>query len=415
MIYALFYFLFALGDVILVNFVGEISITGIFLIVAFAVMLLSGRVASLIKRDRNIAYVTKLYLWLLAIQMFTELCVGNLWESSMKGLAVTLLSYMKFIFLWSIISKHPRHIIWIFLWSSIVSIVYLDAEEVDVKEVAAGSGAALSVFKMQVVPLIGRILILLSIVFYRHLTMSFWFILTGLCCIVLGARSSGLIIALTGLIAIFYHTKKKLSKSIVVIGCMFAALISYGLYVYYVDAVLSGEIVGGNSSFQLRRASNPYNPFSLLMMGRTETPAEMAAIMDSPWIGWGAWPKDPGMKYHQIAAETLGLSTNYSGASANIPGHSVIFQSGVNNGIFAMFVMVAILWFFLKRGYLSLNKKNPYFYLVIFCMMQLIWNGFFSPLNHFRGWFPIYFVCCLMSYEHLYEGKTPIRKPLYGK
>jgi prolipoprotein diacylglyceryltransferase len=92
-----------------------------------------------------------------------------------------------------------------------------------------------------------------------------------------------------------------------------------------------------------------------------------------------------------------------------IPGHSVVFQSGVNNGIFAMIVMIAILWFFIKRGYLSLHKNNPYLYLVIYCLMQLVWNGLFSPLSHFRGTFPIYFICCLLAFEHM-NNYTTIKK-----
>jgi prolipoprotein diacylglyceryltransferase len=116
------------------------------------------------------------------------------------------------------------------------------------------------------------------------------------------------------------------------------------------------------------------------------------------------------MKFHIIAAGYLGLPVSeYYGGMHYIPGHSVVFQSGVNNGIFAMIVMIAILWFFIKRGYLSLHKNNPYLYLVIYCLMQLVWNGLFSPLSHFRGTFPIYFICCLLAFEHM-NNYTTIKK-----
>lgn len=415
MMYSLFYLLFALGDEVNVNLVGEISISGIFLIFAFAKMLITGKLAYLLKHDRNLVHVTKLYMLLLGVQIITEIFVGNVFSNAMKGIAVTMLSYMKFMFFWSLISKHPRHIIWLLLWTSVAKILFVNEDEVDVQDIL--SGESFSFFKFTIAPLIANGLVLLSLV-YRRRTKRLYllFFYVGLMCIVLGARSTGLSITLTGLIAAFYMRNRKVKRSTVTAWCTFGTIAAYGLYVVYVNAVLSGAIVGGNSSAQLKMIKNPYNPINLLMVGRAETPAEVAAITDSPWIGWGAWAKDPGLKYHAIAAAALGVSRHeYYPELSSIPGHSVIFQAGVNNGIFAMIIMIAILWYFLRRGYLSLNKNNPYLYLIIFCMMQLIWNGLFSPMSHFRGWFPIYFICCLLAYEHVKACQKAPSKLFYGK
>lgn len=235
------------------------------------------------------------------------------------------------------------------------------------------------------------------------------FIIAGAYCIILGARSTGLMIFLTGAIGYFYQHRNKIKRSILLKWGIVGCIIGYGLFVVYVNAVLSGEIISGNSSFQLQKARNPYNPLYVLLSGRTESPASLAAISDSPWIGWGAWAKDPGWQYHIIQAKFQGDSFNTEKGNLVdiIPAHSVLLQTGVNNGIFGLIVMGLILFFFIKQGCLSFDKKNPFLFLSIYCVMQLIWNGLFSPLSHFRASFPIYFICCMYAYNYkIYLDKT---------
>ena len=176
-------------------------------------------------------------------------------------------------------------------------------------------------------------------------------------------------------------------------------IVCYGLYVLYANTVLSGKINGGNSN-QIQNISNPYNPISLLMYGRPEAPAAIAAIIDSPLYGWGAWAPDPNYKYHTILSIFNGGVLDESKIFTDIiPSHSVILGTGVNNGIFAMIVMTILLLYFIKIGIKTFRPDNPYLYMVVFCVLQLVWNGLFSPVSHFRFTFPLYFASCLLSYK----------------
>lgn len=399
--YIILFFLYALGNQIEVQLIGTLSVTDIGVMIFFIINFFKGNVVKQIRHDKNILFITKLYILLLFIQFGAEILVNNDVQNMMKGFAITILSYMKILFLWPLVLRSSKNIFWLFFWTCLITMFFSTSEE----EVSAAdilSGEQYSFFKFTIAPLIGQFLVILSLWRKRNYDV-FLFVFFGLLCIVLGARNVGLIIFLTGIISYYFLKNNQMKRSTMIKWSIIGGTICYGLFVIYVNAVLSGSIISGNSSFQLKQSKDPYNPLYALLSGRTESPASLAAIYDSPWIGWGAWAKDPGWKYHKIQLAFQGITFDFKKTSDIniIPAHSVIFQAGVHNGIFAMIVIAIIIFFFIKRGWFSLTRNNPYIFLVVYCIMQLIWNGFFSPLSHFRSSFPIYFICCLYSYEYV--------------
>lgn len=400
--YSLLFLLYAIGSLIQINLIGTLSITDLAIIIFFIFKYLNGNITKEIQKDHDFLYITKLYFILLFIQTFTEILVGNEIGNIMKGLAITVLSYMKILILWPFIFKHPKNIFWLFFWTCIVRIISNPETDIPI-------GENYSFFKFYIAPRIAESLVILSLWKPQQKGLATLFVAAGIFCIILGARSTGLMIFLTGIIGYFYQHQKTIKRNTLIRWGIIGSIVCYGLFIVYVDAVLSGIIVSGNSSFQLQKVENPYNPLYVLLSGRTESPASLAAISDSPWIGWGAWAEDPNWKYHIIQANFQGDSFNTMKDYTNIiPAHSVLLQTGVHNGIFALIVMGYILFFFIKQGCLAFDKRNPYLYLAIFCVMQLIWNGLFSPLSHFRESFPIYFICCMYAYRYklfLYKTK----------
>lgn len=398
--YCFLFLLYAIGSAIQINLIGTLSVSDLVIVIIFVFYFFKGNIIKQIYKDIRINYITKLYILLLFIQVVTEFLVGNIFENTLKGLAVTILSYMKVMVLWPLIYRHPRNIFWLFFWTCIISLITVDDSEFSTSDML--SGESYSFFKFKIAPLIGEALVIQSLLKPHNKMLAVLFVIAGIFCIILGARSTGLMIFLTGTIGYFYQHRKKIKRSVLLRWGIVGCIVGYGLFVVYVNAVLSGDIISGNSSFQLQQARNPYNPLYVLLSGRTESPASLAAISDSPWIGWGAWADDPGWKYHIIQAKFQGDSFNTANGNTVdiIPAHSVLLQTGVHNGMFALIVMGLILFFFIKQGCLSFDKKNPYLFLSIFCVMQLIWNGLFSPLSHFRASFPIYFVCCMYAYNY---------------
>jgi hypothetical protein len=400
--------LLQLGELIEIQLVGTISASGIFYILWFAYNFVSGRWSAEL-RPRLIYKISKLYLWLFVFQLVSEIIVGNEVSNAMKGLAVTVLSYMKFMCLWPIVKNDGRRITWLFacmVISGAISFKYMSDSEFVMDSLINGS--EYSIFKFKIAPLLGDILVVLSFFKFEKRNIALLSMITGAICAVLGARSTGLMIFLTGFIVfVINHMNRVITRKQIITWSLFGSLVLYCFFALYVTAVLNGTIVGGNSKDQFARVEHPYNPIHILLSGRTESPASMAAISDRPFTGFGAWAEDPGFKYHSIQANAQGEALIIRDDTSHlIPAHSVVLQTGVHEGIFAMTIMIFILYFFIRRGAKSINKNNVYNYLVVYCIMQLSWHGLFSPVSHFRNSFPIYFCCCLFSYRYsIYKKK----------
>lgn len=397
--------------------VGTISIAGLFYVCWFAYKAIIGEWASEL-RSGLIAKISILYLCLFCFQLLSEIIVGNELSNALKGLAVTVLSYMKLMCLWPLVRGHSKRINWLFacmVISGFVDFRFMTDAEFQLNSLM--DGTEYSIFKFKIAPLFGELLVIYSLLTKRKNFVALLSLLIGAMCAILGARSTGLMIFLTGAIVFaINHMNRTITRSQVLVWSVVGCIVGYGLFVLYVSAVLNGTIVGGNSKMQFTKVENPYNPINILLSGRTESPAAIAAICDKPFTGFGAWAKDPNYKYHKIKANFQGESIKPSGYENKIiPAHSVVLQTGVNEGIVAMSIMIVIIVLFVYIGILSLKRNNKYNYVVVFCIMQMIWNGLFSPVSHFRNSFPIFFCICLFAYRQykLKEIKTKLWLKIY--
>ncbi|MBP1641183.1 MAG: hypothetical protein H6Q17_2766 [Bacteroidetes bacterium] len=385
-------FCLEIGFGITFNIIGTISLSEIFLL---------GATALYIKRDLFVQYaalkkITWLYIGLLASQIVSELIIRNTLSNSLKGFAVTIVSYLHFVFLFSCFVKDRKLVIYAILGFVFKEFIFSsDVGESDLTEVVDGEGAMY--LKFYLAPLLINIALFISI-FISKKTASVMCLLLGLSFIVLGARSSGVMILLAGLIGfIVIHTKKKVNLKTTVAISLITILVGYGLFVVYVNNVLNDRITAGNSA-QLKEASNPYNPINLLIMGRTEIFIGWMAFMDKPLFGNGAWATDVTGKYTALyTVFRNGDSGDTSNEMGIIPCHSVLVGVGMQNGIFAFLCMGAILLFFIKRGLLSFDKNDPYLFLIVYFLMSIFWNGVFSPVSHFRLTLPLWFAFIFSS------------------
>jgi len=385
----IFILLLEIGFGVTFNIVGTISLSELALIItAFWY----------VKRDMFIKYpvlktVTWLYVGLLLSQVISEYMVGNVLSNSLKGFAVTIVSYLHFFFLLRYFVKDRKLIIYAMIGMLAKSLIFGSEFEGDVTEVVEGVGATF--LKFYLAPIIINIVLLISI-FAKKRMISYLCIFFGLSFVVLGARSSGLSILLTGLIAYFIiFFRNKINRKKLLMLSLFVSIVSYGLYSVYVNAVLKGKITAGNS-LQLKEAKDPYNPINLLLMGRTETFVGWVAFMDEPLFGHGAWAKDITGKY-RILVFKLKDAIYKEPKLDIIPSHSVLIGAGMQNGILAFLFMGSILIFFIRSGFKSINKKDPYLILIISFIISIIWNGLFSPVSHFRLTLPLFFAFILST------------------
>lgn len=390
-------FLFELGWGIKFNIVGEISISELFLLVYTPFIIAKIRW----QKTKELKSITLAYLVLLAAQIFSEVLVGNGLSNSLKGLAITVVSYLHFIFLFYHLTKDKRIILVIILSQIAMNLLFgTSFEEQSAEDILAGEAA--TYLKFYIAPL--TILIFLAIsVIYKNRSFPILFSLLGIVFILLGARSSGGMALFAGMVAYLMEYKQLIpNKKALLVASVLLLLAGYGFYVYYVNRVLAGEITSGNNQ-QLLVCKNPYNPLELLMAGRSEVWVGWQAFMDRFWFGHGAWAYDTTGHYQRLmytlSDNILALTKDKVSYHFLIPSHSVVVGCGMMNGIFAFLSMIYIIFYFLKRGFITLGFcERKYLLVLAYYEYNLFWNALFSPQSHFRQTLPIAFAIILILY-----------------
>jgi hypothetical protein len=393
MFYKIIIILLELGFGITFNIVGTISLSELLLVlfIPFYFKL------NLFAKFPQLKTITWIYLGLLVSQILSEIVIGNTLNSAIKGFAVTIMSYLHVLFLFNLFTKNRKLVIYAIIGALLKSLIFKSqyADGGDVSGVIQGEGATF--LKFYLAPIIINVL-LVSSIYIKKKIGSYLFIVIGLFFVILGARSAGLGVLLTGILTYFVLSfKGKLkTKKIFFIGLLFS-LFFYGFYVTYVNNVLSGDIKAGNSK-QIKELKDPYNPFNLLIMGRTETFVGAIAFMDKPFFGHGAWATDVTGKYRLLIFKLR--DENFREIEKDIiPSHSVFIGAGMRNGIFAFLFMGFIIFYFIKKGAKSITKKDTYILISVNFIFFIFWNGFFSPVSHFRQTLPLPFAFLLASYS----------------
>lgn len=407
-----FLILLGIGFGLKVEFVGTISISELFVMAYFVYFLFRHRE---FWRLREFRIATWLYAALLFFQILSELVVRNAVGNMLRGLAVTMVSYCYFAYLLRIFRKGRGRLAWVLMGLSLSCILF-PSEMGDFSQAMEGEGA--NYLKFVVAPMVSYFLLALF-VWTRSRWFSLVFMLVGAFFLSLGARSQGAILFMAGLASLFFMLGVKINRARVVALTLCVAAVGCWGYKIYVDRVLSYEIDSGNVQ-QFRKVENPYNPWEVLLAGRTEAYVGWRAFMDKPLFGHGAWAEDVGWKYRvQMAVMKEKKLVRDNEDLGIIPSHSVLIGTGTNNGIFAFCAMAALLSFFFSRGVRMLLSKDVYLLVIIYFLLQLLWNALFSPISHMRNSFPMFFAFMLSSHlvyeQRLGRSLTEKRKRISAR
>lgn len=394
---SLLIFLFELGFGFKFNIIGEISISELFLLIYTPFIFPKIRWT----HANDLKKITIAYFCLLCTQIFSEIMVGNEISNSLKGIAITIISYLHFLFLFYNLTKDKNLILIVILSQIAEKLLFgTSIEEQSAEDILAGEAAVY--LKFYIAPLIILIFLAISIL-YNNKKMPIIFSVLGITLIILGARSSGGMALFSAMIAYIMENKSIISnKKFLALASCLLLVISYSFYVYYVNLVLSGKITSGNSK-QLLICTNPYNPIELLMAGRSEVWIGWQAFMDRFWFGHGAWAYDTTGYYQRlmfIITDNLSeLTKGKIDYNYQIPAHSVLIAMGMKNGIGAFLTFGFLLIFFLKKGAVCLQYcKKKYLLVLSYFILNLFWHALFSPSSHFRLTIPIAFAIILTLY-----------------
>lgn len=372
------------------NIIGSISLSELVLL-GTSFFYLKG---SLFRNYPILKKITYLYLGLLLSQIVSELMVGNDISNSLRGYAVTVVSYLHFFFLFSFFVKSRKLIVFALAGMIARRLIFGTEFEGSIAEVMEGEASAFLKFYLAPIAIGGALLLS---VFLNKRIASLVAMLIGLVIVILGARSGGAELFLTGMsVYIFLIFGKKITQKKLLILSVSILTIGYGGYAFYVNGVLNNRITGGNA-YQLKQTENPYNPVNVLAMGRTEVFVGWVAFKDRFWTGHGAWAKDETGKYRTLTFAIR--DTEYREIEQDvIPSHSVLIGTGMQNGIFAFLFMLTILFLFLNKGIKSIRINDPGILIAFNFLFALSWHGLFSPISHFRLTFPLFFAFLLTSF-----------------
>lgn len=396
----IFLVLFEIGFGFKFHFFGDFSVAESFLLLSspFYINKIDYRRVSVLKT------LSWLYALMISFQCFSELLVGNSFNNAARGIAVNVFSYLHVIFLSYYFLKDRSNVGYLALGIVLRFVLFGEITE---GQILDDDSAFVRFLKFRLIPILDYSLIYIYAKTYMK-RMDALVCFLGAFLIVLGARSGGGIIFITAALTIFFKANRSLKAKHIWGILSLAGLLLYGGYVFYVNQVLSGEIVSGNSE-QLLRASNPYNPIGLLMVGRSEVFVGFVAFMDRFWTGWGAWTTDPGMYYHMLQS-TISNSIYNPAYTANdvIPSHSVLIGSGMMNGVFVFIIMFSIFIFVLNRALKLFSVKDKYLFIIAFFIVDFFWNMLFSPQSQFRYNMPLNMAFLLVSYQQSYRKSKSV-------
>ena len=173
--------LFEIGFRAYVEYIGQISISEIFLIVfAFTYLTRSLFQSAIIQK------LTIIYSVLLLAQFFSEIMSNNSIDNAYKGYAVTIISYLHLMFLSSQFKKNKSLIIYVLIGILLRGFIFGSSKEGSIDE--ALSGEAAGFLKFYLAPMIMSGLLVLSMLSPRK-SMALIFCFVGIVLIALGARS----------------------------------------------------------------------------------------------------------------------------------------------------------------------------------------------------------------------------------
>ena len=383
-------FLFEFGFLLKLQFIGEFSVSELgLLIMSFFLICDVGPF-----RDQLLRTVSCFYFFLFVIQLIASAFhTDNPFSNDLKGLAITLMSFLHILFLYKNCKKNYRLIGYAFAGHA----AYLMGDWLLGDKQLGNDVEQLIFFKFTLAPATGGMMMLwLLYSNYSNAIKSIVYIFLGALFVTLGTRSFGSFFFLPGAFSLLIANYKSLRDYKVMLPIMLIG--SYSFYCLYTYLVLSGEITSGNT-FQTLNLVNPYNPVNLLISGRTEIFAQWVAFTQKPLWGWGSWPHDPNMYFHRLMIAFKNLESGVAiDNEDSIPNHSIIVGSGMTHGIFALIAMFSIFVLIIERSFRSLYAKPNLVLPLLFVTVDFFWNMWFSPPSSFRYNIPMDMVLILLIF-----------------
>lgn len=344
----------------------------------------------------------------LGAQMLSDVVNQTDMNNMLRGWAAITVAIIMFTFMFRMFDETPKVIV-AFMFAEVVRLIFFG--QTNLEQDTAGLAESYSAFKFRIAPITNNIILLMVYFAYNkrkdNLTVAL-LVLYGLLCIGLDYRSNGLFYLIAGLIVFFRRQLMSMTLARK-IGLIFFGAISFQiLFIFYVNAVLSGAFGGTHAGTQLEETGNPYNPFNLISQGRGEFFVAIEAIKDAPILGHGSWAVDKDSHYRMMMLQDMDRSKVRMSTANNasvIPSHSVLLGAWLYAGVTGFIVMLYIFIMTMKKAFYLIKSERametPYYPLIVLYTIQLIWTFPFSPLPQIRNIIPAFIAFIITIYYSL--------------
>lgn len=249
-------------------------------------------------------------------------------------------------------------------------------------------------FKVRFEPVITPLSVGLAILLSRrsHFFAGIWLLGISLVYFLLDTRSSGLMFFIAGLVTIFFYRGRRFNGKNLFLGTIVGLLLGYGAYAGYVYYSLNSESPGHNA-LQLQYTQNPYNPISLLLIGRSEWLVLPEVIAEKPIFGWGSWARDYNNRFAYLRAERIGTTNlgqiDHAAQDLYLPAHSVVGAAWAWSGILGFVAMVWLAALIFRLVPTIFGMRDMLLPAVAYLTTFMLWHFLFSPPQSVRLHFPV--------------------------
>lgn len=391
--------LYALGTVFTINIVGRLAVSEL-IVALFAPFVNYRYILNKYRLTRNLLLGFSILFF---AQILSDLINESSFVDYSRGLALILFSFLSTFFLVTYLSKYRTNVLGLIFFMFVVLLLWgYDGGSINAVEIGD------NYFKFRFTPALNMLTIFISAFFYKKnkkVLASIVFFVNAIISIIFASRSNGLIFIVSGILLFFKAKPVKINTKKIISFTILILLILYSLYVIYANQVVNHGFGGINSRNQFSLLHNIYNPFELLIYGRTDFFVTLQAIFDKPLFGYGSWAKDIGGKYSStLNILSGGLLVNESGY---IPIHSILLGTWATAGFLGfcatLYIFIRLFKMFFKIY--RFKGRIEYLPIIVALSIDMLWAYFFSPLSILRSSFPIFAAIIIIEYNRIFEKK----------
>jgi len=403
-------FLLGVGTFMNVRLVGYVTLSEVFALAWFGILLISGRLRI---RSRTMNWLLTFgFIWILSV-IATDFYRGAIFQQFARGFGRTLVICCALPAGYICFRRYPGALKPLFVGFLVSAIVNIFGFRAGSEEFVMMHGYELeSSWERNYTYVTLMLCFCAAAYFYRRapwLTLLFVALL-GAVNIRMGSRNLGGTMLAAALIAgiarHFFPPAGARGARGPVVSIMMSALIlmvGAGVYVSYKFAAAHGML--GEKSYEKYEAQAG-SPLGVLLASRANFIGGLLAVKDSPIIGYGSWPIDSEgymIEAFQIAGVDEVYIKQLRMGYNRIPSHSMLLEAWVEHGLLAMIFWVIVCVVLVRAIGAGALQDREWGLVNSLVIIWMIWNLLFSPLGN-RIFTVVMILVLVLASEHRLSG-----------